>query len=209
MKPSHHPPDEWLLGHIAGTQSEGLDLLTASHASYCTQCKNRLADLQDIAGQYLSQMPEQSVPGLDALLANLPAQEQPQMPRPSRHGYPAPLERYLGDGDLNWTYVAPGVKKIPLGFSHQQMPVRIIHLAAGLKVPVHNHPGLERTLVLSGGYDDESGTFVRGDIAVADDSQPHHQRIHKDAPCVSLVVADYPITPVGIKSTVLSWFFEA
>lgn len=163
----------------------------------------------DSTWRRLAQVPDQTVSGLDALLANLPAQEQPQAPRPSRHGFPAPLERYLGDGDLEWSYVAPGVKKISLGFSNQQMPVRIIHLAAGMKVPVHNHPGLERTLVLAGGYDDESGTYVRGDIAVADGSQPHHQRIHRASPCISLVVADFPITPVGIKSTVLSWFFNA
>ena len=209
MSPTHHPPDEWLLEHVSGTQSEGLDLLVAAHATLCPLCRDRLDALTEAAGAMLASGPTEVVPGLDALLASLPEQDVPMAPEPTQHGLPAPFTPYIGTRQLSWQFVAPGVKHVDLGIEEGTMPVRLIHLRAGMTVPTHNHPGLERQLVLSGGYDDDDGTYVKGDVGIGDSSKPHHQRIHRGEPCVALVVADHPITPVGLKSRVLSWFFSA
>ena len=210
MTPTHHPPEEWLLAHASGVATEGIDLLVASHATLCPACRERLDELVEVAGLYMSDVPMQPVPGIDALLAALPEQDAPpQAPAPASHGLPAPLTPYVGSDALEWKFVAPGVSRVDLGFDEGEMPVRLLSLRGGLKIPTHNHPGLERTLVLQGGYDDESGTFVRGDIGIRDGSEPHYQVIHRGEPCIALVVADHPITPVGLKSRVLSWFFSA
>lgn len=209
MSPTHHLPDEWLLAHAAGTQSEAMDLLTACHLTLCPECRDRLATLEDAAGAAMAALPSAEVTGLDALLAALPEQDAVPSAPETAHNLPAPLLGYIGTGDLPWRFLAPGIQQIPLPVSQGNMPVRLLHLAPGLAVPTHTHAGLERTLVLKGGYDDQSGTFVRGDIGIQDHTEVHHQHIHKGEHCIALVVADNRLVPVGVKSTLLSWFVKA
>ncbi|MCA9570698.1 MAG: ChrR family anti-sigma-E factor [Myxococcales bacterium] len=212
MSPSHHPPEEWVLAYVAGSGTEALDLLVAAHATLCPSCRAHIADLEEAAAHSLAE--DAGVPvgsgALDALLAQLDVQDAPREPlAPHPDGLPMPVRRYLADDALPWRFLIPGIQQVELPIVHGDMPVRLLHLAPGLKVPEHTHAGLERTLVLSGGYDDQAGTFERGDLGVRDASTVHVQRIHADAPCVALVVADAPLVPEGLLSTMLSWFVRA
>ena len=46
--PSHHLPDELLLGYAAGALEEAEALLVASHASLCPRCARRVDELEHV-----------------------------------------------------------------------------------------------------------------------------------------------------------------
>ena len=102
--PTHHPPETWLLGHVAGTNDEAIDLLVASHATLCPECRDHLADIEEAAGQSLDQHEAPvSAGALEAVLARLDTQEGLQAPSaPHPDGLPLPLRRYLADDALAW-----------------------------------------------------------------------------------------------------------
>ena len=110
---------------------------------------------------------------------------------------------------MRWSFLAPGIHQIELTLRHEEMPARLLRLKPGLKVPLHTHLGYERTCVLQGGFSDQGGDYVLGDVSVRDGSEVHEQRIHAGEPCIALIVSDAPLVPVGVLSTVLSWFVKA
>lgn len=66
--------------------------------------------------------------------------------------------------------------------------VYLVRFAAGLRYPRHRHRGLERVLVLEGGYRDSLGVvYGPGDLHVMADGSEHGLYVHPDAPCICAV----------------------
>ncbi len=215
MMPNHHPPAEWLLGHASGTLTEAEDLLLAAHCTLCPDCRAGVRAQEEAAGAALADLAPAPVGAgaLDAILGRLGEQEAaPTPPAPSSgtRVLPQPVRDYIGAFEaLSWGFVMPGIRQVVLPVSHEQMPVRLFHLAPGLDIPLHTHQGLERTLVLAGSYTDQDGTFARGDVGIQDGSADHRQRIDDGEVCIALVVADGPLVPRTAAGRVISWLSGA
>ncbi len=67
-------------------------------------------------------------------------------------------------------------------------------------MPVHGHRGMELTLVLSGSFSDDHGTFARGDIEEADESIEHQPVANEGEDCICLAVTDAPLRFHGIAA---------
>jgi putative transcriptional regulator len=80
----------------------------------------------------------------------------------------------------------------------------LLKIAPGAGLPLHTHRGNELTLVLSGGFTDETGAFRRGDLEVADGALEHRPVAMPDQPCICLAVTDAPLNFRGP----LGWFFN-
>lgn len=61
----------------------------------------------------------------------------------------------------------------------------LLRYAPGARVPLHEHPGMETIVVLSGSQSDEAGTYRSGDVVVNLPGTRH--RVWSDEGCVVLI----------------------
>ena len=220
--PEHHAPDEILIAYAAGSLGASESLLVACHLTLCPRCRDLVADAEAVGAALLAAPASEpapapaSAPMLDAMLARLDEVEvdtagEPATvaPAPGRSAVdprglvPAPLFRLIGDIDgAPWRRLLRGIYSLDVPAQGDDKYVKLFRFEAGLRVPRHAHPGFEGTLVLSGGFTDEDGHHVRGDLSVLDESRPHEQHIDDDGPCTWLLVADGKPIP----RTLLGWF---
>jgi putative transcriptional regulator len=199
MIPVHHPGDDLLVAHAAGSSGEGLSLLVATHLALCAPCRRKLADAEVVGGALLSDIAparlERSVDEALVLLGPevLPPKAAPPRP-PVRSTTPEPLRSYLG-GDIErvrWTAIAPGVSFRPV-LHRGGARMRLVRTAPGAGIGLHTHRGEELTLVLAGSFSDDTGHYRRGDVQTATPDLQHRPVTDRDSWCVSLTLADAPL----------------
>ena len=67
----------------------------------------------------------------------------------------------------------------------------------GKGLPVHRHVADEFTVVLQGGYTDNTGNYGVGDFAVGPGPQEHEPIADPGEPCIALIVLEKPIVLTG------------
>ena len=75
-----------------------------------------------------------------------------------------------------------------IDFGEADGKAKIYRIAPGTAVPIHTHTGAEVTLVLSGGFTDETGGYGPGDIAIQEAGGEHQPVADDDGECVVVVV---------------------
>ena len=88
------------------------------------------------------------------------------------------------------------------------MPSRLMRIKSGTAMPTHTHEGCELTLVLAGGFSDENGHFLRGDVAEADPSVTHQPVADPGEDCLCLAVTDAPLRLTGAFGRLLNPFLH-
>ncbi len=210
--PRHHFDEALLLDYAAGSLSEGLSVLVATHLALCPACRATVADAEAIGGALLDSLePEALAPdALDKVLARIdaeaPLESAPQERRDG--GLPPPLRDYLGDDleALAWQSLAPGVELTPLqprvsaGGTAAWPPgveVALVRLAPEAVAPRHSHAGIEATVIVQGGFADDSGNYEQGDAWIVDAKVIHAPVGLPGEACLCLVYLDGPLLPSG------------
>jgi len=147
----------------------------------------------------------------DAPMPCTPA-SRPAAPPPAAGGrspdrVPAPLRGYIG-GDLEsqpWRPVMRGLDEVSIPIDGVAT-VRLLRIRGGTAMPRHTHSGTEMTLVLEGGFSDERGHFLRGDIAVTDAAVNHRPVADAGEDCYCLTVTDAPLRLTGPIGRLLNPF---
>ena len=200
MSVTHHPGEELLLAHATGAADEAVSLIVATHLALCPQCRGKVAKMEALGGAILSDIePEQvSDSALRSVLARI---ETAPVEKPAPRTVPAtpfaapePLRSYLG-GDLDrvrWTMVGPGISYKPL-FRRGSARAQLIRSRPGRGVGHHTHGGEEFTLVLTGGFTDTTGHYLRGDLQSADPWLLHRPLADDGEDCIVLAVSDAPL----------------
>jgi putative transcriptional regulator len=195
---AHHVPDDALLAYAAGSSSVGEDLLVACHLTLCPACREAVDAADRVAAALAARAPAADLPpdALGHLLARLddPAPVAPP-PAPPCPYFPAPLRRAVGPlASVRWRPVGfgVGVSPLPVGGGHQR--VFLMDFPPGLRLPSHGHDGVERGLVLRGGFTADGRAYARGDVSWQD--EPHHDVVVDDdgERCTTLFVSDGPMT---------------
>jgi putative transcriptional regulator len=181
--------------------------MIAAHLSTCSECREKLAFLEDIGGCQLELVvPQNMAPNaLDVVLTQLGDQEE----KPSQTGsgqsataetnnsiIPYPLRSYLPKhlADVAWKFTAPGIKTYALPETYSGSgALRLIKIAPGMTIPKHTHGGMELTLVLQGSFSDEVGRSTLGDIADLDEETLHQPIADTDEDCICLITTDAPL----------------
>lgn len=124
-------------------------------------------------------------------------------PRPPKidPDVPEPLEKLIRArlDDLSWTFAGFGVREHVL-FADDSLRASFYRVKAGRRLPQHTHTGLEATLVLKGAFEDATGRYVRGDVALADATVDHQPVADPSGPCVCFAVVQGPLRlsgPIG------------
>lgn len=219
--PAHHAPDDMLIAYAAGSLGASETLLVACHLTLCADCRRVVADAEAVGAAVLASAspPDPAGAGVpDDMLATLLGRLDEPVPtgpvahplatpvRDPRGLVPAPLFGLTGDLDrASWRRVFPGIYALDLPALGDGKLVKIHRFAAGMRVLPHDHPGLEATMVLSGGFTDDDGHFVRGDLSMRDHTRPHEQRIDPGEPCVWLWVGDGEFIPRTLVGRLLQF----
>ena len=210
--PHHHPSEEMLLGYAAGSTSEPLSLLIATHLALCPECRRKVAAYEVLGGQELEvQAPAMlSSDSLVSVLDRLDAAEEPALaPRPSAEGgdlrLPRPLRDYVAGSldSLDW-HQRGGIAEASLLTERSDFKTRLMRIRPKTAIPEHSHHGSEYTLVLTGGFSDHTGHFLRGDVAIADPAVQHRPIADAGEDCVCLAVTDAPLRFTGTIARLLS-----
>lgn len=201
MKISHHLDDATLMSFSAGNLSEPLAAVVSAHLELCPSCSQRLATMQAIGGALISGVePAAMTTGaFDKVLAAAKSDDNVRVfPRRKRSSYdgalPQSLAEHVGDlDDVNWKFLAPGVRYAPLELSDPSAgDLRLLRIEPGRKMPDHGHHGAELTLVLRGSYSDETGTYGAGDVADLDEDVEHQPIVGEGEACICLVASERP-----------------
>jgi putative transcriptional regulator len=189
-----HVPEELLIAYAAGSLAEPQALLVATHVALCPACREAATGLDAVGGALLDRLqPAELAPeALETLLSKLDAAAPAPPPSPPLDSVlPAPLRAYVGrDFDsIRWKNAGGGVQEFPLPIPNVEgFSVLLFKVGSGRRIPTHTHEGEELTLVLAGGFSDESGHYLRGDVCAADPSVEHRPVADTDGDCVCLAV---------------------
>jgi len=213
---SRHPaPDELLLDYAAGVLPEGPALAVALHVALDPASRRMVERLRDagaalIEGEAgISGMGDAALEQALARLDGVPV-EAPPVPGAVRPGFdwaPAPLRPYLAGKD--WKRMFGGFEEIRIGLhagaTHR---VSLLRLEPGKGLPVHRHVADEFTIVLQGGYTDNTGNYGVGDFAVGPGPQEHEPIADPGEPCIALIVAEKPIVLTSVWGRLLNPFLR-
>ncbi len=211
MKPVHHLSDELLTAYAAGLLAEPLVVLSETHLSMCTACRDRERVLRTVGGAVLEDAPAQPISGdlrarvLSALDTTAAA---PSRPCARNHGdVPDPLARYVGPrfDQLKWRSRGP-VSEIRLMPEQEGWVTRLLKIRPGATMPDHTHEGLEATLVIRGAFSDCTGRYGPGDVALVQGDLDHSPVAEDDEICICLAVTDAPLRLTGSLGRFLNPF---
>ena len=218
MMPTHHPSDELLMAYASGSLDEPVSLVIATHLALCPRCRREVARFEEIGGILMAESAaeEFSQESLDSVLARLdePATETATpAPAPVDNGdkllVPRPLRDYLGAGldSLSWKSFR-GLEQTDLLPDFPGFRTRMMRIKSGAAMPTHTHEGTELTLVLAGGFSDELGHFLRGDLAEADGSIEHRPIADPGEDCLCLAVTEGSLHLTGRIGRLLNPFIR-
>lgn len=199
MSPRHHPGEELLIAHVAGTLGAGPSLVIAVHLEGCGACRALVAALDVAGGVLLEQLPPASLSSL-ALARAMAAIERP-LPRPGLPDRTIAAPPVSGGVALpaalrgktigRWRWLAPGMRWSKLAMpGHPEANVVLMRGRAAALLPGHGHRGSEFTQVLAGGIVDGDGRYEAGDMFVADDATNHHLRVTAGGECLCIVAIE-------------------
>lgn len=194
-------PDEILLDVAAGTAPEAVALFVAAHAALSPEARAVTRQLDAVGGALLEGLAPAPL-ATDARARALAALDQPVHLAPPP-AWQAPLARLVAGrfdeiDTLPWRKVVRDVHEIPLVQSGRgEYRAELLRIAPGRAIPHHTHRGDEMTLVLAGGFADETGHYARGDVQIVDASVTHQPRADLGPDCICLIVANGPIRLTG------------
>lgn len=104
---------------------------------------------------------------------------------------PEPLRTAALDaaGGEGWKFRGPGIKRLKLDIE-SKLETELYRIVPGGRIPRHTHSGREYTLVVSGGFTDEKGSYGPGDTAVADAGDFHRPVGDPGEVCYALLIRD-------------------
>lgn len=216
--PAHHPAPELLVDYAAGSLREVQALLVASHLAFCPVCRREVSELEACGGALFDELPGEPVADsvLDAVMARLSEPPEPVAPEPAASEappadplfalMPGPLGRAVaaGGAPVTWNRVVPGVHLSSWAIGAGSASACLLRMGPRARVPAHRHTDNEMLLVLKGGYSDENGHYLLGDVASYEPATPHHAVADPDGECLCLLVQDKPLVFTGVLGWLLN-----
>lgn len=212
---SHHPDETMLLDYHHGRLKSGQNLLVSAHAELCAHCRDHLRLFDHIGAALIEETPSvaMSEDALELALARIERPEEEVAPVSK----PAPLPSYLYGIELPETlkrtrfkpryWGAPGVWMARVDEPKDGRTLTyLMHVKAGMAMPVHDHQGLEMTLVLKGTFRDHNGSYGVGDCMSCDQGDHHAPAIAAGEDCLCLITALAPIQPKTVLGRLLQPF---
>jgi putative transcriptional regulator len=195
MSITHHLDAVTLMSFAAGTLPAALSAVAASHTALCAHCRSELEAMECIGGALMADLAPAAWKGEEPMPPASAAARPPA--RGAAHAHdreiPRPIAALLPAGldALQWRWIGPGVwdHALPLSGAGK---LRLLKVSPSHVVPEHDHGGAELTLVLRGSFHDETGRYLRGDVADLDEGIAHKPVADRGGTCICLVASEGP-----------------
>ncbi len=210
----HHADDATLMGYAAGTLSEALSSVVASHVTVCPRCRAEVARMERIGAVMMAALPGAALlappprtPDRDTVMTD---EGDHVLAAIDRGGdIPAPLSRLVGSdlSSVQWKRLGFGVWHVPLALSPGAPgDLRLIKVAPGQAMPEHGHGGSELSLILAGSYTDKIGRFGVGDVADLDDEVEHKPVADRVTGCICVIASEQKAQFKGLFARIVQPF---
>ena len=204
MKIRHHLSEELLLDYSSGALSEAWSIAVAAHLSKCSRCRASHAKLEEIGGSLLTDSTPEELSDdifsnvlerLDEVGASVGNEIRKNSGWASSYGIPSVVADYLAADTkkLPWKNLGLGVSQVVLKTKDKSATARLLKIPAGRKVPHHSHNGRELTVIFSGGFSDETGSYGPGDIQEIHGNAEHQPWVRDGEDCICLAVTEAPL----------------
>jgi putative transcriptional regulator len=200
---NHHPSIDFLTEYAAGSLPVAQAACVSAHLSYCGSCRQTAEQLQDVGAAMMTSLDPVAVSErvLDSVLARLDEPAPLAFHKPKGEGATIPgLLARLINGDysqLVWKRVTKSLSVSYLRTGDADYEFALYRIAAGGKIPEHDHAGSEMTLVLKGGFADEAGEYHPGDFVYRESHDTHSPTAIDGEECICLAVLDAPLKFTG------------
>ncbi len=104
-----------------------------------------------------------------------------------------------------WQGLTQGIRRLRLD-AGSMAEVELYRIEPGCTVPRHSHKGSEFTLVVAGGFTDESGSFGPGDLSIKGPQDTHQPTGDDDGVCFALAIRDGGLKFTGVMGLVQRLF---
>ncbi len=199
-QPAYHPHDEVLLDHVTGASSPAESLIVSLHLEFCDHCRRVVADLFSLGGAMLDaiepafvspQMFNKTLHAIGQGAGTPPAEAPSVIPRVPTFaaGWPAPLREQVVASRLGrWRWLPAGFRALRVPFAEDDARVWVMKAPGGRGPFTHTHAGEEWTVVLQGGFTDETGTYAAGDFVSVGTGDTHHTVAEPGEGCVCVLL---------------------
>ena len=175
---NHHPDTNTLLEFAASSLPAAQSVVVSTHLQFCSKCRQRLAQLEGLgATMFEDAEPVDINPSLfDSVLARLDEVQDDRAANDANASTMSWTVKQIRNGnleELQWKKVTRSLRIADLGDIDGAAEFSLYHIAEGGRIPKHNHSGTEMTLVLQGGFSDESGSYHAGDFITREAGDIH------------------------------------
>lgn len=216
IAPIHHPDEDVLLEYATGKASQATSVMVATHLALCPACRAEVRRLEALGGILMeAERPVAMSSGaLSAVLSRLDVAEEivegpvDACDAETRKLIPQPLRGYLGTGldSLPWRTRGIGIREAALDFGDPSIRTSLVRIAPGCSVLGHTHGDIETTMVLKGAFNDTTGRYARGDVAVATADLDHAPVAEADEECICLIIVEGGLKFTGPLSRLMNPF---
>ena len=208
----HHPSTALLTDYTVGSLSVAPAVSITTHLKYCQQCRDSVGSLKQLGGALLCEaepaqisndLLSQTLDRLDAdesemALAEGASEVHEFELSDELKGIPEYLNQFLPRNGLNWRKLSSSVTVAAISVGETRYELALHKICAGGQTPVHDHNGVEYTVVLKGSFSDEDGMYNEGDFLTREPGDIHRPFATQHEDCICLSVLEAPIRLKGL-----------
>ena len=208
----HHPSTALLTDYTVGSLSVAPAVSITTHLKYCQQCRDSVGSLKQLGGALLCEAEPAQISNdlLGQTLDRLDADESEMALAEGASevhefelsdelkGIPEYLNQFLPKNGLNWRKLSSSVTVAPISVGETRYELALHKICAGGQTPVHDHNGVEYTVVLKGSFSDEDGMYNEGDFLTREPGDIHRPFATQHEDCICLSVLEAPIRLKGL-----------
>ena len=203
-----------LLDYAAGNLDDPQNVVVSTHIHLNENGYKSVSALESIGGALIDEQDQAplSHATLDQIFDKIDAGSQApvKINQADCSVFPQPLLSLTNASakDIEWKSILPGIENFTLDISTKQTYSEILRIAPGQKIASHTHKGQELTLILDGAFEDETGSYGRGELIVADGSITHAPVADAKAGCICLTARTAPLRFEGLVGRLINPFLR-
>ena len=200
------PETEMLVEFSAGVLGPAESICVSAHLHFCSKCRETLLQLDQLGAKLLGEgegEPSEKSSFEEVLNKIELVDEDVKLQNASSdysevHFAPV-VDRLMKYNltSLRWKKLSSSVEMAQLETGQDVFEVSLHKICAGGKAPVHDHQGLEYTVVLKGSFSDERSVYREGDFILREPGQPHQPIGAQNGECICLSAQSAPIKLTG------------
>ena len=198
------PDTEMLVEFSAGVLGPAESICVSAHLHFCSKCRETLLQLDQLGSKFLADSePEQCEVknSFDDVMNKIESLGEPptEVGASSEFHFAPVVDRLMkfNPQSLSWKRLSSSVDTARLETGQDKFEVSLHKICAGGKAPVHDHQGLEYTVVLKGSFSDERSVYREGDFILREPGQPHQPIGAQNGECICLSAQSAPIKLTG------------